>query len=950
MSEDVDQQSDAASRKSFSPDDKARIVLRGLAGEEDIAGLCLREGITRDLYDTWLKSFVEGGKRQLAAVTADRDDRIDPGEGSGGEESGLFRSIVENCPANLLMSRLEDGKVLFRSPTTQAIFGTQEYTSRHWVSQDARKVFVERLKRDGRVDNMFFMARKFDGTGFPALLTSRLFQYCGETVIASTSIDLTQINALRAESEQANTRLQDAIEALGEGFVLYDENENFVMANQRYSEIMAPYEHLLKPGTPVSEITGQAVRDGYVRFVSPPPGGFEALLNGVTVGKPSQVEIQLADGALKIATLSRLGDGGLVATVVDITDQRQVEARAREMMNDIIQSLDEGISLYDPDLKFVMRNNRRYEMLSEQDHAIEAGRHLGDVTLHLASSGRILLADDETPEQWSDRIVELTRQFSKNIEVPGTDGRMYLLSAHKTKLGGHLLVFKDVTEQRRAQKAEREADELLRTIVEACPTTFLVSTIKEGKIIYYPPASRDRFGDIDSTLEFFLDPQDRTDYLNRLLPTGTLDDYRVRFRRRDGSVMEGLTAARVTDYKGEDVIVSSTRDISDQLAMQAELERQREIAHQNEKLSALGELLAGVAHELNNPLSIVIGYALMLQDKIEDPRHKQQIERIGGAAERCAKIVKMFLAMARQRPTRIENCSLNEILETVVDVSGYGLKAAGVGIKLDLDPGLPPVAADPDQMAQVFTNLIVNAEHALADLGEKGRLDIISCYDATSDEVVVKVRDNGIGVSEDIQARIFEPFFTTKDVGQGTGVGLAFCHRIVSSHDGKLTLQSAPGKGATFTMRLNAAGRPGDAAAAEPEPAAGRTNRKILVVDDEVGVADLICDILEENGYQVEMQNDPRQALELLKTQTFDVVLSDVKMPGLDGEAFLDAIRLSSPHHVRCTAFITGDSMSSDVAGFFERAACHHLEKPIAPADLLKFVERICEQSEDGAH
>lgn len=947
MPENVTQNSEGASRKFFSPEDKARIVLAGLGQEETVSELCRREGIAPDLYNVWLKTFVEGGKRELAADTV---DQLDPDEESGRKDSGLFRSIVENCPANLLMSRLDDGKVLFRSPTTQAIFGTQEYTRNHWVSQDARELFVERLKRDGRVDNMFFMARRSDGTGFPALLTSRLFQYRGETVIASTSIDLTQINALRAESAQADSRLRDAIEALGEGFVLYDQNERFVMANQRYSEIMAPYKHLLTPGTPVSEITGQAVRDGYVKFVSPPKGGFEALLKAVIVGKPSQIEIQLADGTQKIATLSRIRDGGLVATIVDITDRRQVEARAREMMTDIIESLDEGISLYDPDLKFVMRNNRRYEMLSERDHTIEPGQHLKDVTLHLASSGRILLAENETPEQWSNRIVELTRQFSKNIEVPGTDNRLYLLSAHKTKLGGHLLVFQDVTEQRRAEKAGREADELLRTIVEACPTTFLVSTIEDGKIIYYPPASRDRFGDIESTLEFFLKPDDRVDYLNKLLPTGILDDYRVRFRRRDGTIMDGLTAARVTDYKGQDVIVSSTRDISDQLAMQAELERQREIAHQNEKLSALGELLAGVAHELNNPLSIVVGYALMLQNKVEDPKHKEQIERIGNAAERCAKIVKMFLAMARQRPMRIENCSLNEILETVIDVSGYGLKAAGVVIKLDLDPDLPPVAADPDQMAQVFTNLIVNAEHALSGLGEQGRLTLTSYFDTAPDEVVVEVRDNGAGVSEDIQARIFEPFFTTKEVGQGTGIGLAFCHRIVSYHDGKLTLQSTPGQGAAFTMRMKAEIRTGETAPVEAEPAAAQENRRILVVDDEDGVADLIHDILKENGFQVETRNDPRLALDLLRTQTFDLILSDVKMPGLDGEAFLEGIEKISPHHARRTVFITGDGMSSDVAGFFERTGCRHLEKPIAPADLITFVKQMCALGDDGLH
>ena len=626
----------------------------------------------------------------------------------------------------------------------------------------------------------------------------------------------------------------------------------------------------------------------------------------------------------------------------DRSDAASANDRAQEMLNDIIQSLDEGLSLYDADLRFIMRNSRRYGMFGQDVEEVPVGRHLSDVTRDLASSGKIVLAEGETPQMWSDRIVKLTKLSTKNIEIPATDGHTYYLSVHRTKLGGYLLVFKDMTEQLRAEKAQRDADLLLRKIVETCPTTFLVSRVEDGKIIYFPPASRERYGGIETTLEFFLDPADRQTYLNALLPTGAIDDYRVQFRRRDGSVMQGVTSARVTDYKGEDVIVSSTRDITDELALQAELREQREIAHQNEKLSALGELLAGVAHELNNPLSIVVGYSLMLQDKIEDPKQRRQIERIGLAAERCAKIVKTFLAMARQKPANLDSCSLNDILQTALDVAAGGLKASGVEINVELDPDLPPVTADADQMAQVFANLITNAEHAMADCVDQRRLTLTTEHDRTADEVAVHVRDSGPGIPEHIQARIFEPFFTTKEVGTGTGVGLAFSHRIVAAHEGELTIQSRPGEGATFTVRLRVAEEPVEpetAVAVAPPPPGRRT---VLVIDDEAFVTDLIRDILEYHGYLVEAHNDPVRALDRLQMQSFDAILSDMKMPGMDGKTFLDRVRETSERHADRIAFVTGDTMSPQVEAFLEDASIPCLEKPVAPADLVELVGRLC--------
>lgn len=860
------------------------------------------------------------------------------------ENADLLRSIVEACPANFLMTRIEDGEVLYQSPSSKELTGAKTTAHSLWNDPQDRITYVETLKRDGQINDLFHYGKRGDGTIFPCAASARLIDYQGEKVSVSSTIDLTEVVAQREELEKLNTRLTAVLNSLDVGLVFRDADLRFVMANKSMHEMFYSRIDPPRSGESISAITQRQVDAGIFKQEDETAVMTQDMITSYAKG----FRVELSDGRVIIGSSHKTGIDGYLQTFTDVTNEIRAEENKLAAVYEATQALDEGIALYDSDLNFVMGNKKLEGFFYGGDvPSPQVGDSAGETMRQLMEAGFYKIPEDMTEAAFLDRMINSLKTYAKNGTVEAISGLVLETSIHETELGGYLIVFRDVTAQRRAEQAEHEANLLLKIIVEACPTTFLVSRVDDGKIIYFPPSARDSFGDIETSLELFLDPKDREDYLNALLPTGSLNDYPVQRRRGDGSIMQGLTSARITDYKGEDVIVSSTRDISDQLAMQAELELQKNIAHQNEKLSALGELLAGVAHELNNPLSIVVGYSLMLQDKIKDPKQKHRIERIGQAAERCAKIVKMFLAMARQRPTRIDNCCLNDTLCTALDVAGYGLKSAGAKIEMQLDPKLPLVAADRDQIAQVFTNLIVNAEHALSDLGEKARLDLISSYDRTANEVVIKVKDNGAGVPADVKARIFEPFFTTKDIGVGTGVGLAFSHRIITSHGGTLTLQSAPGNGATFIIRLKAVAPAANSASTTCEKPATLGGKKILVVDDEVGVAQLIRDILENENYDVSVEHDPRSALKRLKTQKFDGILSDMKMPGLDGRVFFKRAADLSPGHARSMAFITGDTMSSDVAGFFENTGVPYLEKPVSPTELVTLVELLCDRNKE---
>ncbi|MCP3851493.1 MAG: response regulator [Gammaproteobacteria bacterium] len=622
-----------------------------------------------------------------------------------------------------------------------------------------------------------------------------------------------------------------------------------------------------------------------------------------------------------------------------------------EILNDVIQSLGVGIALYDAERKFVFSNQQFLDLFAFENAVDDSIDSVTGATSTDSQESSVSLYSGADSDEWTRQFIDQAENDSaRDYQIRRADGRFFVGSLQATGLDGYLITIRDTTEQIRAEQAERESDMLLRKIVDACPATFLVSRIADGKIIYCPPGSRERFGEIDSTLSFFLKPEDREAYLQALLPTGTLDNFRVKFLRGDGSIMDGLTSARVTDYKGEDVIVSSTRDITELLVMQEELEQQKSIAHQNEKVSALGSLLAGVAHELNNPLSVVLGYSYMLQNQVENPSEKRRVDRLAQAAERCAKIIKTFLSMARQRPTLIENCSINDVIDIALDITEYSINSIGISIQQNYGTNLPMVAVDQDQMAQVFTNLIVNAEQALVGVGSNGVLSIRTYHDSASNKIVIEVEDNGVGIPSEIKDRIFEPFFTTKDVGEGTGVGLAFSHRIISSHGGNLSVTSEPGHGACFKVSLPLnKNSPTD----EPSITSKRPNQagttKVLIVDDESAVANMLSELLEVEGYQVITKNDAGAALALLETQDFNVILSDIKMPGIDGADFFDAIQDQFPEYVTSTGFVTGDTLSQRVADLLEQSKCPYIEKPVSPDALFDLVEQLSQQKESSS-
>ncbi len=308
------------------------------------------------------------------------------------------------------------------------------------------------------------------------------------------------------------------------------------------------------------------------------------------------------------------------------------------------------------------------------------------------------------------------------------------------------------------------------------------------------------------------------------------------------------------------------RDITKQSRLEGELV-------QLEKLSGLGELISCVAHELNNPLTSVIGYAQLLKGSKEISEEiKEDLERLHDEAMRTSGIVQKFLAFARKRKPEKSYVNINEILRSTIALKSYDSKVNNVAAVEDFQADLPRTMADPQQLQQVFLNLLTNAEYAMKEAHGRGRLEIQTRSNLERTLLRVSFKDDGSGISEENLSNVFEPFFTTKETG--TGLGLSVSYRIVQEHEGTISVKSRLGEGATFTVELPIIDLEEKIVEPEEKEEEGRVSgKKVLVIDDELLILDLVRNIFEREGIEVDTVSNGESALNKLKKRIYDLEL-----------------------------------------------------------------------------
>lgn len=424
---------------------------------------------------------------------------------------------------------------------------------------------------------------------------------------------------------------------------------------------------------------------------------------------------------------------------------------------------------------------------------------------------------------------------------------------------------------------------------------------------------------------------------------GELRRFEVPFQRPDGSDGTGhVLLAPVREGGRIPKVLVLVRDITDQRRTQTQLQ-------QAEKLAAMGQLVSGVAHEINNPAAIISGFAqTLLLDQLP-PDQRETVQMMYDEATRIGRITSNLLAFARAGSKERTLVELNEIVRRTFALRSYHLTTLNITVNLELDESNPKAWANGAEVQQLLLNLLINAEQALTTIPGR-RVITIRTVTAGDDGVELEVADTGPGIPSDIQEKIFDPFFTTKPEGTGTGLGLSICYGIVHDHGGRISVHSVPGHGATFSLALprDARTRQRSTPAPMPIPVEARESDgalSVLLVDDEEGLRRAVVSFLKRRGMHVIAVEDGGDALRVLRRERFDVIVSDVRMPGMSGGEFLERLRREHPAMVSRLIFTTGDTFADDTSSLLRDSGLPSLVKPYDFAKLESVLRQVAEVS-----
>jgi two-component system NtrC family sensor kinase len=762
--------------------------------------------------------------------------------------------------------------------------------------------------------------------------------------------DLEQRNAELEARENAlhqQTRvLRATLDNMTDGISLIDGELRLLAWNDRFIELFGFPPDLIREGMPMTDIHRFDVERGQLT-----PAAAKSLVEGmlrIPKGQSFTAQTETADGKVILLRRRPLTGGGYVTTYTDETERVQALDKAEKALN-LLEAVMDAV----PAILHVKDQNLRYRFVNryfldffglQREHVI--GRKMAEVLrpewlTEFQDLGPEVLASGKAISLYE---MAIRRADGERIDMLGSKVPLRDEDGYVT----HVVTFEiDITERKRIQQALSDSEELYRLLVNQSPYGILLHD--EQAIVFINPAGCQMLG-ASGTEQIvgrhygeFVAESDRQSGMARL--TQILDP----------GVSVGQTERRLVTLDGREIIVATSGvpftqgmkrlalvifvDISELKQAESEIARQREALHQAEKISALGSLLAGVAHELNNPLSVVIGRSIMLGEKQLDPLVAAGIEKIRAAAERCAGIVKSFLAMARQQAQARVPVRIDALMDSSLDFLAYSLDNAGIRVSKRFSSNLPGTLADPDQLSQVFNNLITNAQQALVDWSGPRELHVTADVDRRLGEIRITVSDTGPGIPEDVQNRVFDPFFTTKPMGAGTGIGLALCRGILEAHGGTIAVGKSPSGGASFLVTLPVVeAETGLAGTGASNVVEKSKPISILIVDDEEEIRTMLGDILTADGHRVEEATDGSDALARLADGPYDLVISDLIMPVLDGPGLYAALRAQHPSMAERIVFITGDTLSPTAQEFLKHAGRPVIEKPFMPEEVRRTV------------
>jgi PAS domain S-box-containing protein len=892
------------------------------------------------------------GKPAIQAVVRDISERKQAEEELRLSEQN-FRDSIENSPLGIRIVS-ENGEMLYANRALLAIYGyssleelaaapsKQRYTPQGYVEHKER---VKKRKLGEYVPPYYEISivRK-DGQVRHLAVSRGEVLWDGERQFQVVYQDITERKA-REEEYQA------IIRATVDGFWQADMQGHFLDVNESYCNLMGySRDELLNmsimdvEATETAEETAERIQKvgkvGYDRFESR-----HRRKDGETVDVEISVNYLPIDG------------GRMVVFIRDITERKRAEEALRqgeEHFRALIENSSDVVTIVDS-LGTVKYQSPNYKAVWGRDPIGELGRdmfkdiHPDDLAI-VGERFNYLLTNPDSSAHIEARAQHEDGSW-RTIDVVGRN-----LLDHPAVLG-IVVNFRDITERKRAEEALRASETRYRLLAENVRDVIWAMDM-DLRFTYVSPSVQ-YLGDRTAEEVMSMSLGQLLTLSSQELAMGVFAEelaianttpqdpgrsrtLEVEFIRRDGStIWAELRMSFMRDSAGRPVgILGVMRDITERKKAEEERREFEQKAQLASHLASVGELSAGVAHEINNPLTGVIGYAELLMQEDVPKNVRDDLKIIHDGAKRVADIVKGLLTFARQsKPERII-VDINQVIEVVLRLRAYELRTNNIKVTTNLAPDLPLTVADPSQLQQVFLNLIINAEMEMKLAHGKGKLIIKA--EQVDNDIRISFKDDGPGIAEENLVRIFDPFFTTREAGKGTGLGLSICHGIVTEHGGRIYAESKLGKGGTFTVELpivDEKRRPKQAKPASKQKKV--TGAKILVVDDEPVVRRLLSHVLTEEGHEVEATDDGEDALNRIKGNKYSLILLDMKLPGMSGSQLYKRIQEIESSLAKRVVFITGDVMGADTEAILARTGVPCITKPFDVKQLSVEITRL---------
>ncbi|GAC1680941.1 MAG: hypothetical protein PVS2B2_19540 [Candidatus Acidiferrum sp.] len=639
---------------------------------------------------------------------------------------------------------------------------------------------------------------------------------------------------------------------------------------------------------------------------------------------------------------------GVTILARDVTASRKNEARFTELF----ETLQEGIYITTTDGAILDVNPALVRMLGYASKAELLEKKVQDVFTNYEERKQ-LKKDVDLQMGLEGREITLLRKDGSSITCLNTAAAVRDAAGTVVRYQGALM---DVSERHKMERQLHKEQEFARRLIDSFPDLILVlDTARHYE--YVTPRYTEILGyEVEEVLSTELGGRTHSEDLPLLLSAygdiiagrQTFSSIELRARHKKGDWRRiRFNLSPLCDAAGRiEGVVMSGRDIT-------ELKRLEEQLIQTEKLAAMGQMLAGVAHELNNPLTAILGATELLRDRPgTEEATWRQLDLTHRQARRAARIVQNLLEFSRPASPQKQPVDLNSIIDRTLQLHEQSLRANGVSVDFQPQRDLPGVFGDANQLIQVFLNLVTNAEQAIREVRTSGRIQMRIARNLN--RLRVTVQDDGAGIKQEILNQIFDPFYTTKRPGGGTGLGLSICSSIVREHGGTIEAESLPGGGAAFIVYFPVAESRGLA----PPPAQGASSsdeavrpndlslmgRAVLVLDDEESIRSLLQEGLSAQGLHVDSAATAEQALALVLQRGYDVLLCDLKLSGSgadsDGAQVAERILLAAGGHKPTAILMTGDFVESAKAAPGE---LRRLQKPFRISEVVAIVREIVE-------